>query len=221
MASPPISRKPAAPNAPVPTTTTPASSAPLKSKSPEWVDVLLFWFDWSIKVLGIAAAVVFGIWAPLSYEAANKANDSDDVVQQSMIKVLAAVSSQASMAAAQQTDALDAMNRRIGAIGQLRLLEFCEGHTTVAACRSFTSGVSVPSLVSYLASTTSGQTSATDTSRPTSTSTISPVASTPKRGLSLPVILGIVFAVILFLGIVAGIFISQLKRLKRKRLEEE
>ena len=111
-------------------------SSPFKSPTPKWVDTLIFCLDWGIKVLGVAAAVVFGIWAPLSYQATNNANTSDDAAQSSMISAAYAANSQASSAlriqssaAVQQSIALDAMNSRIGAIGQLWLLSFCLDNT--------------------------------------------------------------------------------------------
>jgi hypothetical protein len=125
-----------------------------KSSSPTWVDGLLFWLDWSIKVLGVAAALVFGIWAPLSYQATNNARVSGDAAQSSAMSVASsqaaevlAVQSSAvvvqnsamqyhiwaadmqSVAAIHQSKALDEMNSRIGAIGQLSLLEFCLVYT--------------------------------------------------------------------------------------------
>ena len=119
------------------TVTSPQSpSSPSSYTTPKWVDALLFWFDWGIKVLSVAAAVVFGIWAPLSYQAANNASASGDAAQSSIIGAAFAANSQASSAlciqssaAAKQSVALDAMNSRIGAIGQLWLLDFCLGNT--------------------------------------------------------------------------------------------
>jgi hypothetical protein len=120
------------------------SSQPASSRAsnatPKWVDTLLFWVDWGIKVLGVAAAVIFGIWAPLSYQAANNTSTSGDAATSSMISAAFAANSQASSAlsiqstaAAKQSVALDALNSRIGAIGQLWLLDFCLGNT-VRSC---------------------------------------------------------------------------------------
>jgi hypothetical protein len=116
-------------------------SSPSTSTTPNRVDTLLFWLDWAIKVLGIAAAVIFGIWAPLSYQATDNANTSGDAAQNSMISAAFAANSQASSAlsiqssaAAKQSVALDALNSRIGAIGQLWLLDFCLGNTVRDPC---------------------------------------------------------------------------------------
>ncbi|KAH8766534.1 hypothetical protein BGZ57DRAFT_900702 [Hyaloscypha finlandica] len=206
------------------------SSQPASSRAsnatPKWVDTLLFWVDWGIKVLGVAAAVIFGIWAPLSYQAAN----NGDAATSSMISAAFAANSQASSAlsiqstaAAKQSVALDALNSRIGAIGQLWLLDFCLGNTALAACKSFTSELPITSLVSYLASPTI-QASTTFSQTATQTSTTTPTPSSgsaaSRTALSIPAILGIVFAIILFLGVIAGIFVSRLKRLRNRQYEE-
>lgn len=114
---------------------------PSSPTAPTWVDTLLFWIDWGIKVLGVAAAVVFGIWAPLSYEAANNASASGDSVQSSILSIASVANSQASNAfsvqssvAARQSAALGNIERRIDAIGQLLLLEFCLGNTVRETC---------------------------------------------------------------------------------------
>jgi hypothetical protein len=77
--------------------------------------------EWTLKVLGFAAACIFGIWAPLSYKAAVDGNSGNNAVQQQA----SAAASQQSIAASQQSVALYAMNSRIGAIGQLWLYDFC------------------------------------------------------------------------------------------------
>ncbi|EPE27441.1 hypothetical protein GLAREA_04232 [Glarea lozoyensis ATCC 20868] len=229
----------------------PTTSLPSSDTGPKWGDTLLFWFDWGIKVLGVAAAVVFGIWAPLSYQAANDASTSGDATQSSILQAALSANSQAASAlsaqnslAAKQSLALEDLNQRIGAIGQLWLLDFCVINTALAACKSFTSQVPIISLVSYLASptttfltSTAGMTStavtvptgtfpttrpltSTVTSRPSVTPNPGLGSSRPKATLSLPAILGIVFAVILFLGVIAGMFVSRFKRSRSRAYEE-
>lgn len=75
--------------------------------------------EWILKVLGFAATCIFGAWAPLSYKATLDGNSGSDAAQSSMVSADTAVSSQASAVASQQSVVLDAMNSRIGAIGQL------------------------------------------------------------------------------------------------------
>ena len=119
----------------------PGSTTRNRNPTPKWVDTLLFWLDWAIKVLSVAAAVVFGIWAPLSFQAANDASASGDATQSSVMSAVNSVNGQASSAlriqssaAAEQSVALDAMNSRIGAIGQLSLLDFCLRNIVRKSC---------------------------------------------------------------------------------------
>jgi hypothetical protein len=65
--------------------------------------------EWALKVLGFAAACIFGAWAPLSYKAALDGNSGNDAGQSSMISAAVAANSQAGAAASQQSVALDAM----------------------------------------------------------------------------------------------------------------
>lgn len=99
--------------------------------------------EWTIKVLGIAAACVFGAWAPLSYKATLDGNTGNNAAQKSAIHAALAASSQAREAASQQSvaashqrvlankqsSALDDLNSRIEAIGQLWLYDFCLSRT--------------------------------------------------------------------------------------------
>ncbi|KAG4411536.1 hypothetical protein IFR04_015326 [Cadophora malorum] len=118
-----------------------APGSTIRNTTPKWVETLLFWLDWVIKVLGVAAAVVFGIWAPLSFQAANDASATGDATQSSVMSAVISVNGQASSAlsiqssaAAEQSIALDAINSRIGAIGQLSLLDFCLRNIVRKSC---------------------------------------------------------------------------------------
>jgi hypothetical protein len=89
---------------------------------------ILFTVNWICVVLGVAAAIVFGIWAPLSYEATASGNREGSAVQSSMISALSAANDLASSAlsvASAQGTALDEMQSRLGAMGQLALVGFC------------------------------------------------------------------------------------------------
>jgi hypothetical protein len=89
---------------------------------------ILFTINWIYIVLSIAAAIVFGIWAPLSYEATASGNRDSNAVQGSMISALSAandVASKALSAARAQGAALDEVQSRLGAMGQLALVGFC------------------------------------------------------------------------------------------------
>jgi hypothetical protein len=84
---------------------------------------------WALNVAVLAAAIVFGIWAPLSYNITLNGNSGNDASSSSMLSAVQAASSQASAAASTQSAILDDMNSRIGAVGQLWLVNFCAAQT--------------------------------------------------------------------------------------------
>lgn len=86
-------------------------------------------FTWALNVAALAAAIVFGIWAPLSYNVTLDGNRSNDASTSSMINAVLAVSSQASVAATTQSAMLDNLSGQLGAIGQLWLVDFCASQT--------------------------------------------------------------------------------------------
>jgi hypothetical protein len=89
---------------------------------------ILFTVNWICVVLGVAAVIVFGIWAPLSYEATASGNRDSSAVQSSMISALSAANDLASSAlsvASAQGTALDEVQSRLGAMGQLALVGIC------------------------------------------------------------------------------------------------
>jgi hypothetical protein len=84
---------------------------------------------WALNVAVLAAAIVFGIWAPLSYNITLNGNSGNDASSSSMLSAVLAASSQASAAASTQSAILDDMSSRIGAVGQLWLVDFCAAQT--------------------------------------------------------------------------------------------
>jgi hypothetical protein len=72
--------------------------------------------DYFVQILAVAAAVVFGIWAPLSYKATVQGNQGNDA------------------AALNQTLQFDDLNNKLGAIGQLWLYNYCATQT-VCDCK--------------------------------------------------------------------------------------
>jgi hypothetical protein len=84
---------------------------------------------WALNVAVLAAAIVFGIWAPLSYNITLNGNSGNDASSSSMLSAVLAASSQASAAASMQSAILDDMSSRIGAVGQLWLVDFCVAQT--------------------------------------------------------------------------------------------
>lgn len=114
---------------------------------PTFTEVAL---NWAIKILGLAAAVVFGIWAPISYKATADGNSSSDAAQSSLVdaqasmngvansamNIAASASSEASDAQASMiyfaeagANIADALNSRMVAIGQLYLYSYCDTNT--------------------------------------------------------------------------------------------
>lgn len=85
--------------------------------------------QWALNVAVLAAAIVFGIWAPLSYNVTLNGNSGSDASSSSMLSAVLAASSQASAAARTQSAILDDMSSRIGAVGQLWLVDFCAAKT--------------------------------------------------------------------------------------------
>jgi hypothetical protein len=55
--------------------------------------LFLFILRWTCAVLTVAAAIVFGIWAPLSYKATVEANNDGNAAQSSALSVALAASS--------------------------------------------------------------------------------------------------------------------------------
>ena len=94
---------------------------------------IYFAIKWACGILTVAASIVFGIWAPLSYEATIADNDT----QNSMVTVLSNAKDLASTAniiasnaldtASAQRDAMASLYSTIGLMGQLAVMEFCYG----------------------------------------------------------------------------------------------
>ncbi|KAH8696192.1 hypothetical protein BGW36DRAFT_428212 [Talaromyces proteolyticus] len=167
-------------------------------------------FKWALNVAVLAAAIVFGIWAPLSYNITLDGNSSNDASSSSMLSAVLAASSQASIAASTQSAILEDMSGRMGAIGQLWLVDFCATQTTISACQQFNSEINVPSLVSKLASTTATQ-SSTASSSPSTTNTPSN-GHTVSTHISVPAILGIVFVALVAVGWLIGVYVLLSRR---------
>lgn len=110
-----------------------AASAPPQALPRE--KVVEFAIKWVIGILTIAASVVFGIWATLSYHATASGNASNDQVQNSMISVMSSIGNMASSAnniassalstAMAQSSALAAVQSKLDLVGQLAMVDFC------------------------------------------------------------------------------------------------
>lgn len=111
----------------------------LKQKLSRDKELINFIIQWTCGILAVAAAIVFGIWAPLSYEATASANRSNDAAQSSMVDALSrgrdmamaansiamTATSIAKSAATAQSSALLEMQNRMALMGQLAVIDFC------------------------------------------------------------------------------------------------
>ena len=85
--------------------------------------------DWMVKALGLIAAILFGIWAPLSYKATRDGDGSNAAAQASLMSAISAVSSIQSSAASKQSNALSEIAAQYSAMGKLQAVRYCETYT--------------------------------------------------------------------------------------------
>lgn len=132
-APPSTSESPEKPASIVPTTSQPD----IDVEEPDLKQTRLeFALDWTVKILALIVAIFFGVWAPLSYKAAADGNNSNDASQSSLMAQVNQLSSAQTSAAYVQSRAaqtqsvmLASIESRIGAMGQLALLDFCISRT--------------------------------------------------------------------------------------------
>ena len=101
---------------------------------------IFFAIKWTCGILTVAASIVFGIWAPLSYEATISDNDTDNAI----VSVLSDAKDLASTAniialnaletASEQSEVVGALYNTIGLMGQLAVMEFCYGQQVRCRC---------------------------------------------------------------------------------------
>ncbi|KAF1842252.1 uncharacterized protein K460DRAFT_420180 [Cucurbitaria berberidis CBS 394.84] len=192
--------------------------------------------DWALKILGVAAALLFGIWAPISYKATAEGNRDNDASQSDISEKLSAMSEQASQAAAMQTSAASALaqvQKQLNNLGTLRVWEFCEGRTNqISACAALNSSSKVNNVVSQLLSLSpvvpegSSRTPST-TADATSTATARPPGGgSPKGGNStnlspaiLGAILGAVFGGVIIVSLVTTVLVLRRRRITQRTSE--
>jgi len=107
------------------TTAAAAGSAKLTSKNN---NVISFTLNWICVVLTVAATIVFGIWAPLSYRATADGNRDNNEAQSAMMQQVNTahdIASNVLRAARAQSTELQSMQSRLGAMGQLAMVDFC------------------------------------------------------------------------------------------------
>jgi hypothetical protein len=71
--------------------------------------------DWIIKFLGIATAILFGIWAPVSYSAQVDGNKNDDEAQARLVERVEEL-----------VDEIKGLKSKMDFDGALRAWEFCD-----------------------------------------------------------------------------------------------
>ncbi|RDW58426.1 hypothetical protein BP5796_12356 [Coleophoma crateriformis] len=200
---------------PVLTTAGAPEQGPLNRNDGQLGERIREFCNWAFNIAVLAAAIVFGIWAPLSYNVTLVGNNGNDASSKSMLSAMQAASAQASVVASKQSTMLNTMGNRIAAIGQLRLAEFCATQTTVSACQAFVSEIDLPSLITYLASTTITPTSSSFTTTAAATAAASSQASRPSAHLSVPAILAIVFGGLVAVGWLIGAYLFLSRRRRR------
>ena len=101
---------------------------------------IFFAIKWTCGILTVAASIVFGIWAPLSYEATISDNDTDNAIvsvlsnARDLASTANIIASNALDIASAQHDAVGSLYITIGLMGQLAVMEFCYGQQV--RCRS-------------------------------------------------------------------------------------
>lgn len=73
-----------------------------------------FALDWLLKVLAVASAILFGIWAPISYRLQDLGNKSNDEAQDKLVAKLETMGKE-----------IEGMKAQLNGLAILRALEFC------------------------------------------------------------------------------------------------
>lgn len=185
-----------------------------------------FLLDWTMKILGVASAVLFGIWAPISYKVTADGNAGNDDAQKSLMSEISEIRrGAATLAAAQQSanSAIAKLQDQLDNIGLLRAWEFCSDKTA-AVCTELVSSATIVEALSSLGGLNSQQSSRTASpTSPDGTYGAEPPTSDSAGGISvsgsalLAIILGSVFGGIIIIGLIVGILA---KKRKARMIEE-
>ncbi|ODH42862.1 hypothetical protein ACO22_01133 [Paracoccidioides brasiliensis] len=191
---------------------------------------LVFLLHWGCVILTVAATVLFGVWAPLSYEATKEANKDNDQTLRALVRsaqsanematsALSSASRHLAMATA-QASAISNLQSQLAAMGQIAMLQYCDGQTRgdFVACSSFLNSINLTSLVSQIVTPPTAIPTPTSTGNGRSSPTRNPSDTNSRsRDLSLSIgsILGIIFGGTAAVGIVMGFIVW---RYQRRRL---
>jgi hypothetical protein len=72
--------------------------------------------DWLLKVLAVASAILFGIWAPISYRLQDAGNKNSDEAQDRLMKKIDKLGEE-----------MGELKRDMSGLAALRAFEFCTG----------------------------------------------------------------------------------------------
>ncbi|KZM19727.1 hypothetical protein ST47_g9255 [Ascochyta rabiei] len=183
-----------------------------------------FLVDWTLKILGVASAILFGIWAPISYKITADSNAGNDASQASLMSEISSMRNEAATAASAQrsiVSALAKVQNQLDNAGLIKAFEFCSDRTD-SFCADLTASASISEALSSLGGLSGTLPPPPPSSAPIATSTSSPESGSSKGGVSsenlLAIILGSVFSAIVVIGLVVGILTK--KRQQRKLIEE-
>ncbi|KAF2003855.1 hypothetical protein P154DRAFT_561011 [Amniculicola lignicola CBS 123094] len=122
-----------------------SSSSPITSTSyrfpPRSGSRTEHYLDWTLKFLGVVSAVLFGIWAPVSYQAQTSGNKSSDEVQSKLVERVESLG-----------EDMEALRSVVEGLGKLRAWEICEGRQALEACKALSSQLPLNSLLNDLIS---------------------------------------------------------------------
>ncbi|OAL52735.1 hypothetical protein IQ07DRAFT_585852 [Pyrenochaeta sp. DS3sAY3a] len=101
-----------------------------------------FALDWLLKVLAVASAILFGIWAPISYRLQDLGNKSNDEAQDKLVAKLESMGKE-----------IEGMKAQLNGLAILRALDFCTNSERKAldACQALQGHMNVNALLSNLA----------------------------------------------------------------------
>jgi hypothetical protein len=91
--------------------------------------------DWTLRIIGAVCAVLFGIWAPLSYQLQKSGNESNDEETSRLTKEV------------------KSLNEQMRTMGMLRAFELCEkeDRKNLPACIDLRTSLQVNELIAQLA----------------------------------------------------------------------
>ncbi|KAK2792037.1 hypothetical protein FQN52_004147 [Onygenales sp. PD_12] len=183
---------------------------------------LVFILRWICTILTVASAILFGVWAPLSYAAASRASKDNELAQRELFNsvesasavaesALSVASAQLDMAGA-QASAIGNLQGQLSVMGQIALLQYCglqRDEAVLTLCSAFADSIEFTTLIAQIATPlptiTPPSTTSLPTTKPGGGDSINPPAT--ELRLSIASILGILFGGTAGVGIIMGYFV--------------